>query len=377
MRASRAQDPVAPAGGLLRRPVPRALRERREALHEVLIIGGGPAGLTAGMFLRMRRMSVLVLDASRPGGQLISVYGEKPVHDWPGEDVIVARTLADRLVEHALGLGVEILAERKVLDLKRLDDGTFEATALDIAADTTGTHTVGAVIVAIGGGAFEPRRLRVAGEERLREDCVSYRLAEAARVAGRRVVVVGGGDSGLESAQAAHAAGATVTLVQVLDHFTAMEKNIEAVQALGIAVRLETRVKTIEHEDGALRAVTVLTRGAAEPQRIECDHLVVNIGAAVNLEAVKRWGIAVEGSQIPVDASMCTSVPGIFACGDIVTYPGKYKLLITASGEGAVAANSAYLHVRQPQRVTMTDLYTAPQDAERRPAGGADGDPRT
>ncbi len=343
-------------------------------MHEVVIIGGGPAGLTAGMFLRMRRMSVLVFDASRPGGQLISVYGEKPVHDWPGDDLIVARALAERLVEHALGLGVEILPEHKVLDLVPRADGTFELTSLDIGSDTQRTHEAGAVIVAIGGGAFEPRRLRVPGEEQLGEASVTYRMAEAARVAGRRVVVVGGGDSGLESAQAAHAAGATVHLVQVLDHLTGMEKNLEAVQALGIPALLETRVKSIEHQDGVLQSVTVQTKGDAEPRRIPCDVLVVNIGAAVNLDAVKRWGIAVEGNQIPVDASMGTSLAGVFACGDIVTYPGKYKLLITASGEGAVAANSAYLHVRRPQRVTMTDLYTAPPSAGGRPTGGADGE---
>jgi ferredoxin/flavodoxin---NADP+ reductase len=343
-------------------------------LHEVVIIGGGPAGLTAGMFLRMRRMSVLVLDASRPGGQLISVYGEKPVHDWPGEDVIVARTLAERLVEHATGLGVEILPERKVLELEKRADGSFVLQVLDIATDTTTTHEAGAVVVAIGGGAFEPRRLRVQGEEKLTEDSVSYRMAEATRVAGKRVVVVGGGDSGLESAQAAREAGATVTLLQVLDHLTGMEKNIEAVGKLGIPVRLETRVKAVEHEDGAIRAVLAQAKGAAEPERLACDHLIVNIGAAVNLDAVKRWGIAVEGSQIPVDAAMQTSLEGVYACGDIVTYPGKYKLLITASGEGAVAANSAYLYVRKPQRVTMTDLYTAPKDTAAAPAGPASGE---
>lgn len=352
---------------------PASHPERTDRLHEVVIIGGGPAGLTAGMFLRMRRMSVLVLDASRPGGQLVSVYGEKPVHDWPGEDVIQARTLAERLVEHATGLGVEILPERKVVELERRADGGFTLQVLDIATDTVATHEAGAIIVAIGGGAFEPRRLRVQGEEKLDEASVTYRMAETARVAGRRVVVIGGGDSGLESAQAVREAGAAVTLVQVLDHLTGMEKNIEAVRRLGIPVMLETRVKAIDHEGGAIRAVTVQAKGAAEPVRIECDHLVVNIGAAVNLEAVKRWGIAVEGNQIPVDAAMQTSLEGVFACGDIVTYPGKYKLLITASGEGAVAANSAYTYVRKPQRVTMTDLYTAPQDAPRR-AGAVEGE---
>jgi thioredoxin reductase (NADPH) len=100
------------------------------------------------------------------------------------------------------------------------------------------------------------------------------------------------------------------------------------------------------------------TKGAPEPLRLECDYLVVNIGAAVNLDAVKRWGIEVEGNQIKVDSHMRTSLEGVFACGDIVTYEGKYKLLLTGSSEGAVAANSAYVHVRKPARLTMGELYT-------------------
>jgi thioredoxin reductase (NADPH) len=137
-----------------------------------------------------------------------------------------------------------------------------------------------------------------------------------------------------------------------------METNIERVDEMKIPRLFNTRVKALEVEDGAVRAVIAQTKGAAEPVRVECDYLVVNIGAAVNLDAVKRWGIEVEGNLIKVDGRMQTSVPGIFACGDIVTYEGKYKLLITAASEGAVAANSAYVHVRKPARLTMGELYT-------------------
>jgi thioredoxin reductase (NADPH) len=214
------------------------------------------------------------------------------------------------------------------------------------------------VIVAIGGGAFEPRRLKVAGEETLGEDVLTYRMPDRARANGRRVVVVGGGDSGLESAQSAHESGGHVTIVQVLDRFTGMESNIDKVNEMEIPRHFNTRVKSLEVADGRLAAVVAQTKGQPEPLRIECDYLVVNIGAAVNLDAVKQWGIAVEGNQIVVDNHMRTSQEGIFACGDIVTYEGKYKLLLTASSEGAVAANSAYVHVRKPARVTMGELYT-------------------
>lgn len=324
----------------------------------MLIIGGGPAGLTAGMYCRMRKMSVQIVDAGRVGGQLVSLYGDKPVHDWPGFHHIIAGTLADQLLAHARSLEVEMAGNQKVTDLVPDGDDAFELTAHDVVTKETHRYRANAVIVAIGGGAFEPRRLKVPGEEGLSEDVLTYRMPDRARMPGRQVVVVGGGDSGLESAQSAHESGAQVTMLQVLDRFTGMETNIDKVNQMEIQRLFNTRVKGIEVEDGAVRAVVAQTKGAPEPVRVPCDYLVVNIGAAVNLDAVKRWGIEVEGNLIKVDGTMQTSVRGLFACGDIVTYEGKYKLLITASSEGAVAANSAYVHVRKPARVTMGELYT-------------------
>jgi len=325
-------------------------------LHDVLVIGGGPAGLTAGVYCRMRKLSVLVVDAGRVGGQLVSLYADKPVHDWPGYHEVIAADLAEDMVSHARALGVEIAEDQKVTDLCRREDG-FELVTEDTLSKERREHAGKAVIIAIGAGASEPRRLKVSGEDALSEDSVTYRLPEAARVAGRTVVVVGGGDSGLESAQVAHRAGARVTIVHTHPLFKAMEVNIETVDAMQIPRVLDARVRELVVEDGRVRAVVVMVRGEPEPRRLECDYLVVNIGAAVNLDALKGWGVEIRGNQVVVDSRMQTSVPGIFACGDIVTYEGKYKLLITASSEGAVAANSAYVHVRRPLRLTMGDLY--------------------
>jgi thioredoxin reductase (NADPH) len=311
------------------------------------------------MYCRMRKMSVLIVDAGRIGGQLVSLYGDKPVHDWPGYHHVIASELANTLIEHARELGAETLDQTKVLDLLRRDDGTFELQTLNAVTRESRTIEAQTIIIAIGGGAFEPRKLKVAGEDTLEEeDQLTYRMAEKAKVAGKTVVVIGGGDSGLESAQAAAQAGASVTIVQVLERLTGMEANIDEVDELKIPRMLNTRVKELVVVDGRLTGVVVQTKGAEAPVTVPCDYLVVNIGASVNLDAVKRWGIAVEGNVIPVDNHMKTNIDGVFACGDIVTYEGKYKLLLTASKEGAVAANAAYVHVRKPSRVTMGDLYT-------------------
>jgi len=181
-------------------------------LHEVLIIGGGRAGLTAGIYCRMRKFSVLVVDAGRVGGQLVSVYAEKPVHDWPGQARVVADDLADQLVAHARELDVGFAENEKVVDVRRLES-RFEVATHDALTREERVHPATSMIIAIGAGAFEPHRLGVSGEEGLSEESLTYRMPEPARVAGRTVVVVGGGDSGLESAQAAHHAGASVTII--------------------------------------------------------------------------------------------------------------------------------------------------------------------
>jgi thioredoxin reductase (NADPH) len=309
------------------------------------------------MYCRMRKLSALVVDAGRVGGQLASLYGEKPVHDWPGYSHIIANELARQLVDHALELGVEMVASRKVTGLDRIGDH-YEVVAHDIATMLEHRYEALSVIIAIGAGAFEPRRLKVPGEDELAEDSLTYRIPDRAKVLNRRVVVIGGGDSGLESAQSAHLAGAHVTIVQVLDRFTGMESNIELVNQMEIPRLMSTRVKSLDVQNGRIRGVIGQTKGVAEPVRIDCDYVVVNIGAAVNLDAVKRWGIEIENHHIKVNGNMKTSLDGVFACGDIVTFEGKYKLLLTASSEGCVAANSAFVHVKKPPRLTMGELYT-------------------
>ena len=209
-------------------------------MHDVLIIGGGPAGLTAGLYCRMRKLSVLIVDAGPAGGQLVSVYGDKPVHDWPGHVDVVAAELARQLLAHACELGVEIADHEKVVEVRRLED-RFEVVTRAVPSHEERLHPASAVVIAIGAGAFEPRRLRVPGEEGLAEDQLTYRMPDAGRVAGRTVVVVGGGDSGLESAQAAHRAGARVTIVHTHGGFKGMETNIEAVEQLGIARLFDAR----------------------------------------------------------------------------------------------------------------------------------------
>src|SRR5262249_49735553 len=151
--------------------------------------------------------------------------------------------LAQTLIAHANALEVEVAGNQKVLDLIKRAEEDFEVVAQDVVTKEEHRYPAKAVVVAIGGGAFEPRKLRVPGEDSLGEEGLAYRMPERERAKGRKVVVVGGGDSGLESAQAAHEAGGEVTMVQVMDRFTGMESNISAVDRMNIPRLFNTRVK--------------------------------------------------------------------------------------------------------------------------------------
>jgi thioredoxin reductase len=237
-------------------------------LHEVVIIGGGPSGLTAGMYCRMRKMSVVVVDAGRIGGQLVSLYGDKPVHDWPGYHHVIAGDLAGTLIEHAGKLEVEMVDQQKVLDLADKGEDGFEVVARHVVTKEEHRYPAKAVIIAIGGGAFEPRKLKVPGEDGLAEDVLTYRMPDKSKVAGKKVIVVGGGDSGLESAQSAHEAGAQVTMVQVLERFTGMESNIDLVDEMKIPRHFNTRVRSIETQNGRIEAIVAAQKGNPEPMRL-------------------------------------------------------------------------------------------------------------
>ena len=174
-------------------------------MHEVLVIGGGPAGLTAGMYCRMRKMSVLVVDAGRVGGQLVRSTGQARAR-LAGLPSHHRRRSGGPPLQHARELEVEMVGNHKVLDLARQED-RFEVMGHDVTTREERRWQAQSVIVAIGGGAFEPRKLKVPGEAELDEKQLTYRMPDKARVPGRTVIVVGGGDSGLESAQSAHQAG--------------------------------------------------------------------------------------------------------------------------------------------------------------------------
>ncbi len=308
--------------------------------YDVIVVGGGPVGLTAGMYCAYRRLSTLVLEGHRLGGQLASVYPSKTVYDYPGYIAIEADDLAKLFIEHARETGCEMREGEEVLDLQREDGGFRVVTG-------KGSYAARTVILALGMGPSEPRRLDVPGEREMWDRGLHYKVVDRRTFEGKRVLVVGGGDSALENALTLVAVARSVTLAHRREEFRAMEKNVEAVNRSPIEVLLNTEVIRIlgrERVEGCL-----LFNNTMGDQSIrDFDDIVVQIGLSPRLRRLKEWGLALAGPSIRVGQDMSTSLEGVFACGDIVAYPGKDDRISTGCGEAAVTAMSAYRYLRRP-----------------------------
>jgi len=325
-------------------------------IWDVLIVGAGPAGLSAALFTRMRRMSTLLLDTAVAGGQLASLYPKKPVHDFPSYTYVMGDALGLNFVDQARHMGAEIREGEHVTMIARDE----EANVIRVTSRKE-TYEARSVLVATGGGAFEPRKIGKPGEAELRGRGVVYGMPDIEESRGKRVLVIGGGDSALESALSIKES-ADVTLIHMLDKWQGMDAYVEEIQeSPKIRAMLETETVEIKG-DGKVESVLVKHKKSGETEELPVDLVSINVGYLMDTKIVRQWGLELEGSQIKVDNVMNTNVKGVFSCGDIATYPGKYKLLITACSEGAAAANTAYIYVKQPKKFTVGELYAAPKE---------------
>lgn len=324
-------------------------------IWDVLIVGAGPAGLSAALFTRMRRMSTLLLDTAVAGGQLASLYPKKLVHDYPSYTYVMGDVLGRNFVDQANHMGAEIREAEHVTMIARDE----EANLIRVTS-TKGAYEARSVIVATGGGAFEPRKINKPGEAELRGQGVSYGMPDVEECRGKRVLVIGGGDSALESALSLKDVS-DVTLIHMLDKWQGMDSYVEEIAESKIRALLETETVEIRG-NGRVESVVVRNKKTEAVEEIPVDLVSINIGYLMDTKIIRQWGLTLTGNQIQVDNVMNTNIKGVFSCGDIATYPGKYKLLITACSEGAAAGNSAYIYVKQPKKFTVGELYAAPKE---------------
>ena len=306
--------------------------------YDLIVIGAGPAGLTAGIYAKTKMMETLILDAGVVGGQLVSLYPEKGIHNYPGYENIQARKLSDKLYAQAESMGCQIQEKEKVIDI---DDGEEEL----VVRTEKGEYHTKSVIVAIGMGMFKPRKMGCAGEDEFEGKGLSYVMPLKENLVGKKVVVFGGGNSAIEMALIANSVTDT-TIVHRRAEFRADETNVNDLASSSVKVIMSAGLKSVNGDD-VVKSVT-LTQGEQEIE-VPADLVVINIGISSDLDDLKKWNIDLtESGLVKVGFDMTTSRHGIFACGDVVDYPGKYKQIITGCGEAGTAVLSAYKFVKKP-----------------------------
>ena len=310
---------------------------------DVVIIGAGPVGLFAAFEAGVVGLSCHIVDAlEEVGGQCIELYPDKPIFDIPAVPVCTARQLIERLMEQCKPFAPPIHLGQRVMSVERIEQSQRwrVTTERGLVFDTA------AVLLSAVNGAFVPQRVGLPEVQALEGRHVHYAVRQRAMFDDRRVVIAGGGDSALDWALALRSGARRVTLVHRRDAFRAADASVQELKRAVAAGELDLVIGTIaalNAPDGVLQSIDVKTIGGG--LTIEAEHLIALYGLVADLGPIGQWGLDVRAGRVAVDTSNYeTSVPGIFAVGDIAVYPNKQKLILSGFHEASLALRKAYTY---------------------------------
>lgn len=310
---------------------------------DITILGGGPVGIWGLYHTSLRQVKARLIESlPELGGQLSAMYPEKPIFDVGGFPRVMARDLVDSLVAQSVKGTSEVSLGEKVLGLH--PDGSSWRILT-----TREEHVAKAVVIATGLGAFNPKKIGLLEEETFLGKGVSYFVRRVQDLDGKKIVVVGGGDSALDWVNT-FKEKSQVTLVHRLERFQAHEASVrEMEESRKVSVYRPWEVVEIRGKD-QMESVRLRDVKTGDEQIVEADELLICIGFNADLGPIKNWGLQLQGGKIKVDREMRTNLPGVFAAGDAVTYPGKLNLIALGFGEVAIAVKSAVDHAFPGER---------------------------
>jgi thioredoxin reductase len=322
-----------------------------DGVVDITILGAGPAGLAAAYYAGHRDASVRIIESlEQLGGQVAAVYPEKHVYDVAGHPKVLGTKLVELCAEQGLQYEPEIHLGEEVQTLERFSQDGEELLA--IGTDKGGPFLSRALIITAGHGAFEPRKLGIDGIDDWEGRGVHYFVREKDTFRDRTCVIVGGGDSALDwTLGLQDMVKPPIALVHRRDRFRALESSVNEAKALETSgrVRIMTPCEIRElHGDGSIEAVSIENTSTGEVEQVPCEALITLLGFHSHLGAIAEWGLELEGKrQIHIDPKTCeTSLPGVYAAGDVAGYEGKITLITIGMGEAAIAANNAIARIR-------------------------------
>jgi thioredoxin reductase (NADPH) len=319
---------------------------------DVLIIGAGPCGLFAVFELGLLDMKAHLVDIlDKIGGQCAELYPEKPIYDIPAIPYITGQGLCDALMAQVKPFGPAFHLGEMVETVEKIGDPLFRVTT-----DLGKVFEVKVVVIAAGGGSFQPKRPPVPGIEAYEGSSVHYAVRKMDQFRDKRLLIVGGGDSALDWTLNLAPIAKRVTLMHRRDQFRAAPDNVNKMKALVAEKKMDFvlgQVTGLEGNNGQLTAA-LAKPDKGEPYRVECDAMLPFFGLTMKLGPVANWGVKLADDLIPVDtAAFESNVPGLFAIGDINTYPGKLKLILSGFHEAALMAQKAYHYVYPDKRLVF------------------------
>lgn len=319
---------------------------------DVVIVGAGPVGLFAVFQCGMLGMSAHVVDAlDEPGGQCAALYPEKPIYDIPSRPEIAAGTLISQLEAQAAPFAPVYHLGQQAVSARREEDLWILSTSKDVEIAAKG------IIIAAGGGAFGPNRPPIENIEAHEGTSVFYRVKRREDFSGKRIVIAGGGDSAADWAVSLSDLAEHIYVVHRREKFRAAPETIAKMHKYAengkITLVTPFQLKGIEDEGGRVTKVHVVSLEGQE-RALEADKLLCFFGLHASLGPLEGWGLTIEAGHIVVNPTNCeTGLPGIYAIGDCVTYPGKLKLILTGFAEAAQAAHALWHFVHRGKELHM------------------------
>ena len=327
---------------------------------EVVIIGAGPCGLFQVFELGLLGIGCHLVDSlGAPGGQCTELYPDKPIYDIPALPTCGAQELIDRLLQQIAPFNAPLHLGQEVIALRKREDGRFDVETI------LGTRfDAGAVVIAGGVGSFQPRRIGVPGAEVFEGKTIHYRVRDAASYHGKKLAIFGGGDSALDWVIDFAGKAAAVTHIHRRPEFRGAPASVAKMRSLveAGAVRYIEGLADVAASRTATRSRGINVKGSdGTLHAVEADHVFAFFGLHPKLGPIAEWGMELEKKALKVDTEKFqTSVPGIFAVGDINTYPGKKKLILSGFHEAALAAFAIQHHLYPAKKQFLQYTTTSP-----------------
>jgi len=332
---------------------------------DVVVVGAGPCGLFQVFELGLLGLNVEIIDTLRqPGGQCTELYPDKPIYDIPAIPMCTGDELTESLLKQIEPFGAGMHFGEEVTVVERVDDELFR-----VATSGGKEFETKAVVIAGGVGSFQPRLIRVADAENYANESLHYRVKDPQQFAGKKIAVLGGGDSALDWAVELAPAAEHLTLVHRRDEYRAAPATVDKMRALeadgAITVFEKAKATAFDGNDDTITGMTVQVADS-EPVDVEVDHVLVFFGLAPKLGPIAEWGLDINRKTINVDTEKFeTSEPGIYAVGDINFYPGKKKLILCGFHEAALAAFAIKSRIEPDKKVHVQYTTTSPIMHER------------